>query len=172
MEKVESTGLQKGEEYFIEETKGKTVTKYIGTYDSKYGTNELQFHNCIKINEDYKLYVTTPGLRIFTITPPNPKNTITFYKPTDVEFKNALKKVFKDLPEEIEDHIMSFIGKPSRAKREYTQKIKILIKEYFEKYGIPYKGQYDIKEGGSRKSKRKYGRKHTNRTRYNHKNKK
>jgi hypothetical protein len=168
MEKVESTDLQKGHEYFIEEKKGDTITKYIGTYDSTYEHNELQFHNCINIKEDYKLYVTTPGLCIFNIT-----SNITFFKPTDVEFKKALKKVLNSLPEDVENHIMSFLGKSSRAKREYTQNIKILIDGYFKKYGIPYKGQYDIKNGGTRKSKRKYGRKDTkNKTRYNHKNKK
>ncbi len=47
------------------------------------------------------------------------------------------------------------------------------IDGYLKKYGIPYKGQYDIKNAGPRKSKRKYGRKDTkNKTRYNHKNKK
>jgi hypothetical protein len=170
MEKVESTDLKKGEEYFIEETKGKTVTKYIGTYHSTYGINELQFHNCIKVNETYDSYVSIPGLHIFTITP---KITITFYKPTDVEFKNTLEKIFKTLPEEIEHYIMGFISKHKKSHEIHNKKIDPIVKGYFEKYGIPYKGQYDIKNGGTRKSKRKYGRKDTkNKTRYNHKNKK
>lgn len=66
---------------------------------------------------------------------------------------------------------MRFIPKHKKSHEIHNKKIDPIVKVYFEKYGIPYKGQYDIKEGGSRKSKRKYGRKGTNKTRYNHKNK-